>query len=301
MWVWKIPKSKPFRVIATILFSVVFIFGISSCTARSNNDNTAENNSPSNNVQENSTPFSFQPMTLYDQDGVHISLTGYNEEHNNPSFDMTITNSSSNSYDITDFLASINGTMVGVKLDAFSVSAGNTMNTKVQFTNESLSDITDGTYYNYTFELFLDDSQTQSSIDTLQQVVTVRDGEIPHNETSLYEDDDITVSLISASDNHKSNKIRIKNKTNDNMNVGPSKEAINGTMCDCTFTSNQGFNNYIYIYRAYVGVMPGNDVIVTLNADDQSLSDNNISDITSFEFYVEPIPYGSVVITLAIK
>lgn len=210
MWVWKIPKSKPFRVIATILFSVVFIFGISSCTARSNNDNTAENNSPSNNVQENSTPFSF---------------------------------------------------------------------------------------YNYTFELFLDDSQTQSSIDTLQQVVTVRDGEITHNETSLYEDDDITVSLISASDNHKSNKIRIKNKTNDNMNVGPSKEAINGTMCDCTFTSNQGFNNYIYIYRAYVGVMPGNDVIVTLNADDQSLSDNNISDITSFEFYVEPIPYGSVVIS----
>ena len=297
MWVWKIPKSKPFRVIATILFSVVFIFGISSCTARSNNDNTAENNSPSNNVQENSTPFSFQPMTLYDQDGVQISLTGYNEEHNNPSFDMTITNSSSISYDITDFLASINGTMVGVKLDAFSVSAGNTMNTKVQFTNESLSDITDGTYYNYTFELFLDDSQTQSSIDTLQQVVTVRDGEITHNETSLYEDDDITVSLISASDNHKSNKIRIKNKTNDNMNVGPSKEAINGTMCDCTFTSNQGFNNYIYIYRAYVGVMPGNDVIVTLNADDQSLSDNNISDITSFEFYVEPIPYGSVVIS----
>lgn len=54
---------------------------------------------------------------------------------------------------------------------------------------------------------------------------------------------------------------------------------------------------YIYIYRAYVGVMPGNDVIVTLNADDQSLSDNNISDITSFEFYVEPIPYGSVVIS----
>lgn len=53
----------------------------------------------------------------------------------------------------------------------------------------------------------------------------------------------------------------------------------------------------IYIYRAYVGVMPGNDVIVTLNADDQSLSDNNISDITSFEFYVEPIPYGSVVIS----
>ena len=191
-------------------------------------------------------------MTLYDQDGVQISLTGYNEEHNNPSFDMTITNSSSNSYDITDFLASINGTMVGVKLDAFSVSAGNTMNTKVQFTNESLSDITDGTYYNYTFELFLDDSQTQSSIDTLQQVVTVRDGEITHNETSLYEDDDITVSLISASDNHKSNKIRIKNKTNDNMNVGPSKEAINGTMCDCTFTSNQGFNNYIYIYTVHM-------------------------------------------------
>lgn len=43
--------------------------------------------------------------------------------------------------------------------------------------------------------------------------------------------------------------------------------------------------------------MPGNDVIVTLKADDQSLSDNNISDITSFEFYVEPIPYGSVVIS----